>query len=121
MRLPRRRFPHLAGGAVALPTIAVVAWAQAYPTRPVRWIVGYPAGGGTDIFARLMGQSLSERLGQPFIIENRAGAASNIATEAVVRAPADGHTLLKFDAAAAINATLYDKLNFRKSTISPGR
>jgi tripartite-type tricarboxylate transporter receptor subunit TctC len=89
-----------------------MALAQAYPTRPVRIIVGYPAGGPNDVVARLMGQWLSERLGQPFIIENRPGAATNIATEAVVRAPADGYTLLLLDTAAAFNATLYDKLNF---------
>ena len=87
-------------------------WAQAYPSRPVRWIVGFAAGGTTDIVARLIGQWLSERLGQPFIIENRPGAGTNIATEAVVRAPADGYTLLFVGAANAINATLYDKLNF---------
>jgi tripartite-type tricarboxylate transporter receptor subunit TctC len=110
--LCRRTFLHLAAGVATLPVLSRVASAQTYPSRPVRWIVGYPAGGGTDIVARLMGQSLSERLGQPFIIENRAGAASNIATEVVVRAPADGYTLLESDAAAAINATLYDKLNF---------
>ncbi len=112
MKLARRKFLHVAVGAAALPVVARLAWAQAYPTRPVRCIVGYAAGGGTDIFVRLMGQSLSERLGQPFVIENRAGAASNIATDAVVRAPADGYTLLGVDAAAAINATLYDNLNF---------
>ena len=90
-----------------------MAWAQAYPTRPVRIIVGFPPGGGTDVTARLMGQWLSERLGQPFIIENRVGAAGNIATEAVVRAPADGYTLLLFpQSSSAINAALYDKLNF---------
>ena len=111
-RLHRRQFLHLAAGAAALPTVSWVARAQAYPTRPIRTIVGYPAGGGTDIFIRLLGQPLTEKLGQPFVIENRAGAAGNIATEAVVRAPADGYTLLGFDAAAAINATLYDKLNF---------
>ncbi len=110
--LRRRQFLHLAAGAAALPTVSWVARAQAYPTRPIRTIVGYPAGGGTDIFIRMLGQPLSERLGQPLVIENRAGAAGNIATEAVVRAPADGYTLLGFDAAAAINATLYDKLNF---------
>jgi tripartite-type tricarboxylate transporter receptor subunit TctC len=103
---------HLAAGLAALPAVSRIAWAQAYPTRPVRCIVGYPPGGGTDIFVRLVGPPLSERLGQPFIIENRGGAASNIATEAVVRAPADGYTLLGTDAAAAINATLYDNLNF---------
>jgi tripartite-type tricarboxylate transporter receptor subunit TctC len=112
MKLPRRRFLHLAAGAAALPAVSRLAGAQAYPTRPVRCIVGYAAGGGTDIFVRLLGQSLSERLGQPFVVENRAGAAGNIATEAVVRAPADGYTLLGTDAAAAINATLYDNLNF---------
>jgi tripartite-type tricarboxylate transporter receptor subunit TctC len=89
-----------------------VALALDYPTRPVHWIAGYPAGGGTDICARLMAQSLSERLGQPFVVENRAGATGNIATETVVRARADGYTLLETDSAAAINATLYDKLNF---------
>ena len=112
MKLPRRKFLHLASGAVALPAVSRFAWAQAYPTRPIRAIVGYPAGGGTDIFIRLLGQPLSEKLGQPFVIENRAGAAGNIATEAVVRTQPDGYTLLGFDAAAAINATLYDKLNF---------
>ena len=93
---PRRRILSLAAGAAALPAVSRMAWAQAYPTRPVRIIVGFPPGGGTDITARLMGQWLSERLGQPFIIENRVGAAGNIATEAVVRAPADGYTLLLF-------------------------
>jgi tripartite-type tricarboxylate transporter receptor subunit TctC len=112
MKLPRRLFLQLAAGAVALPAVSRLARAQAYPARPVRCIVGYAAGGGTDIFVRLLGQSLSERLGQPFIVENRAGAAGNIATDAVVRAPADGYTLLGTDAAAAINATLYDNLNF---------
>jgi tripartite-type tricarboxylate transporter receptor subunit TctC len=103
---------HLAAGAAALPAVSRFAWAQAYPSRPLRCIVAYAPGGGTDIFVRLVGQPLSERLGQPFVIENRPGAASNIATEAVVRAPADGYTLLGTDAAAAINATLYDNLNF---------
>jgi tripartite-type tricarboxylate transporter receptor subunit TctC len=112
MTLPRRRFLQLAAGAAALPAVSRLARAQAYPARPVRCIVGYAAGGGTDIFVRLLGQSLSERLGQPFVVENRAGAAGNIATDAVVRAPADGYTLLGTDAAAAINATLYDNLNF---------
>ena len=112
MKLPRRRFLNLAAGAAALPVLPRIAFALDYPTRPVHWIVGYPAGGGTDIFARLMAQSLSERLGQQFIVENRTGAASNIATETVVRAPADGYTLLETDAAAAINATLYENLNF---------
>jgi hypothetical protein len=109
---PRRRILSLAAGAAALPTISRMAWAQAYPMRPVRIIVGFPPGGGTDITARLMGQWLSERLGQPFIIENRVGANGNIATEAVVRAPADGYTLQLFPQSITNNATLYDKLNF---------
>jgi tripartite-type tricarboxylate transporter receptor subunit TctC len=92
--------------------VSRISWAQAYPSRPVRIIVGYPAGGGADITARLIGQWLSERLGQPFIVENRPGAAGNIGTEAVVRAPSDGHTLLMCASSNAINATLYDKLNF---------
>jgi tripartite-type tricarboxylate transporter receptor subunit TctC len=112
MKLPRRQFLRLAAGAGVLPTVPRVARAQAYPTRPVRLVVGYAAGGGTDIAARLIGQWLSERLGQQFIIENRPGAATNIATEAVVRSPPDGYTLLLCTAANAINATLYDKLNF---------
>jgi tripartite-type tricarboxylate transporter receptor subunit TctC len=112
MKLPRRTFLHLAAGAAALPSVSRIARAQAYPSRPVRIIVGFPAGGGADIVARLIGQWLSERLGQQFIIENRPGAGSNIATEAVVRAAADGYTLLLVHAANAFNATLYDKLNF---------
>jgi tripartite-type tricarboxylate transporter receptor subunit TctC len=112
MKLPRRQFLHLAAGAAALPAVSRIAWAQAYPTRPVRIVVGFPPGGGADITARLIGQWLSERLGQPFIIENRPGAGSNIATEAVVRAPADGYTLLLVGAFNTVNATLYDKLNF---------
>jgi tripartite-type tricarboxylate transporter receptor subunit TctC len=112
MKLPRRQFLHLAAGAAALPILPRLAWAQAYPTRPVRLIVGFAAGGTTDITARLVGQWLSDRLGQQFLIENRTGAATNIATEAVVRAPADGYTLLVVTASNAINATLYDKLNF---------
>jgi tripartite-type tricarboxylate transporter receptor subunit TctC len=112
MKLPRRQFLHLAAGAVALPAVSRIARAQAYPTRPVRIVVGFPPAGGADIFARLMGQSLSERLGQQFVIENRPGAASNIATEAVVRAPADGYTLLLVTNPNVVNATLYDKLNY---------
>ena len=113
MKLPhRRQFLHLAAGAAALPVVTQTGWAQAYPTRPVRIIVGFPPGGGTDAIARLIGQWLSERLGQPFVIENRPGAGSNIGTEAVVRAPADGYTLLMVGATNTINATLYDKLNF---------
>jgi tripartite-type tricarboxylate transporter receptor subunit TctC len=112
MKLPRRKFLHLAAGAAALPVVPRIAWAQAYPSRPVRLIVGFAPGGTTDITARLIGQWLSERLGQQFLIENRTGAATNIATEAVVRAPADGYTLLLVTASNAINATLYDKLSF---------
>jgi len=112
MKLPRRKFLRLAAGVAALPAASRSASAQAYPTRPVRIIVGYAAGGGVDIAARLIGQWLSERLGQQFVIENRPGAGTNIATEAVVRAPADGYTLLLVNAANAINATLYDKLNY---------
>jgi tripartite-type tricarboxylate transporter receptor subunit TctC len=112
VKLPRRQFLHLAAGAAALPAVPCVAWAQAYPTRPVHLIVGFPAGAGQDIFARLMGQWLSDRLGQPVIIENRPGAGSNIATEMVVRALPDGYTLLQVSASNTINATLYDKLNF---------
>src|SRR5215813_13856262 len=112
MKLPRRRFLRLAAGTAALPAVAHVAMADAYPTRPVRWIVGFTPAGGNDIVARLIGQWLSERLGQPFVIENRPGAGTNIATEAVVNAPADGYTLLLANLANAINATLYEKLNF---------
>jgi tripartite-type tricarboxylate transporter receptor subunit TctC len=112
MKLPRRTFLHLAAGAAALPAFAHVAVAQAYPSRPVRIIVGFPAGGGSDITARLMGQWLSERLGKPFIIENRPGAATNIAVEAVVKSAPDGYTLLLFGSSSTINATLYDKLPF---------
>jgi tripartite-type tricarboxylate transporter receptor subunit TctC len=112
MKLPRRQFLHLAAGAAALPVVSRIAWAQAYPARPVRIIVGATAGGGFDIVARPMGQWLSDRLGQPFVIENRPGAGTNIATEAVVRAPPDGYTLLLASAANAINAALYDKLSF---------
>src|SRR5437588_10160713 len=112
MKVPRRRFLHLAAGAAALPILPHVAGAQTYPMRPVKLVVGYAAGGVTDILARLMGQWLSERLVQPFIIENRPGAGSNIATEAVVNAPSDGYTLLMVSAAHAINVTLYEKLNY---------
>jgi len=115
MKLPRRRFLRLAAGAAALPAVSRFAWAQAYPTRPVRWIVGYPPGGSTDILARMIGQYLSEKLGQPFVIENRPGAGNNLGTEAAVRAPADGYTLLLINPANAINATLYDKLGFNFS------
>jgi tripartite-type tricarboxylate transporter receptor subunit TctC len=112
MKLPRRQFLHLAAGAAALPALPRIASAQAYPSRPVRIIVGFAPGGGADIVARLIGQWMSERLGQPFVIENRPGAATNIAIEAVVRATADGYTLATITSTNAINATLYDKLNF---------
>jgi tripartite-type tricarboxylate transporter receptor subunit TctC len=112
MKLPRRNFLHLAAGAAALPAVSRLASAQAYPSRPVRIVVGLAPAGTNDITARLMGQWLSERLGQQFVIENRPGAGTNIATEMVVRAPADGYTLLLVGAYNAINATLYEKLNF---------
>ena len=112
MKLPRRNFLHLVAGAAALPAVSRLARAQAYPTRPVRLIVGFAAGGGYDIVARLIGQWLSERLGQSFVIENRPGAGTNIATEAVVRAPSDGYTLLLIGSTNAINATFYQKLSF---------
>jgi tripartite-type tricarboxylate transporter receptor subunit TctC len=112
MKLLRRRFLSLAAGAAALPAVPHIARAQAYPARPVRLIVGFPAGGANDTLARLMGHWLSERLGQQFVIENRPGAGGNIGTEAVVRAPADGYTLLQVGPTNTINATLYDKLNF---------
>ena len=112
MNIQRRRFICMAGAAAALAALPYVAPAETYPSRPVRIIVGYAAGGGVDISARLIGQWLSERLGQQFIVENRPGAATNIATEAVVRSPADGYTLLLINAANAINASVYEKLNF---------
>ena len=112
MKLPRRKFLHLALGAAALPAVSRFARAQTYPARPVRLIVGFPAGGGADTLARLTAQWLSERLGQPFIVENRPGANTNIATEAVVHAPADGHTLLLIGPSNATNATLFERLNF---------
>jgi tripartite-type tricarboxylate transporter receptor subunit TctC len=115
MKLPRRNFLHLAAGAAALPAVSRIAWAQAYPSRPVRLVVGAPAGGGFDVVARLMGQWLSQRLGQQFIIDNRPGAGGNIGTEAVVRAPADGYTLLLVTAANTISTTLYEKLTFNLS------
>jgi tripartite-type tricarboxylate transporter receptor subunit TctC len=112
MKLPRRRFLHLAAGAATLPALSRIANAQTYPSRPVRWIVPMAPGDTPDILARLIGQSLSERLVQPFIMDNRPGAATNIGTEAAVRAPPDGYTLVQLGPPAAINATLYDKLNF---------
>jgi tripartite-type tricarboxylate transporter receptor subunit TctC len=111
MKLPRRNFLFLAG-AIPLPTFSRIAMAQTYPSRPVHLIVGFAAGGGYDVAARVMGQWLSERLGKQFVIENRPGASTNVATEVVVRAPADGYTLLLVGLASAINATLYEKLNF---------
>src|SRR5215211_8619812 len=111
MRLPRRTFLRVIAGAAALPAVAQTVNAQSYPVRPVRMIIGYPPGGSADLTARLTGQWLSERLGQPVVIESRPGAATNLATEAVVRAPADGYTLLLVAPANAINATLFEKLN----------
>jgi tripartite-type tricarboxylate transporter receptor subunit TctC len=112
MELPRRQFLHLAAGAVGLLPVSRFAWAQAYPTRPVRMIVPFPAGGSTDVVARLMSQWLSVRLAQPFIVENRTGFTGNIGTEAVVHAPADGYTLLLATTTNVVNAAVYDKLNF---------
>jgi tripartite-type tricarboxylate transporter receptor subunit TctC len=112
MKLRRRQLLHLAAGAVALSAVSRFAWAQAYPSRPVRIIVPFAPGGATDITARLIGQWLSERLGQQFLTENRPGAGSNIGTEVVVNAPPDGYTLLQVGASSAINVTLYEKLNF---------
>jgi tripartite-type tricarboxylate transporter receptor subunit TctC len=112
MKLPRRDFLHLAAGAAVLPVMPRLAWAQAYPSRPVRIIVPFAPAGNIDLIARLIGQWLSERLGQSFVIENRPGAGTNVGTEAVVRAPPDGYTLLQVSSASAWNATLYEKLNF---------
>ncbi len=112
MTLPRRAVLHLVAASAALPAAARMTWAQAYPARPVRMIVPFPAGQASDTVARLIGQSLSERLGQPFVIENRTGAGGNIGTESVVRAIGDGYTLLLASLSNAVNATLYKKLNF---------
>src|SRR5262245_17541413 len=112
MKLPRRTFLHLAAGAAALPSIPRIARAQAYPSRPVRIVVGFAAGGQNDVVARLMGQWLAERLGQPCVVENRPGAGGNIGTEVVGRAPPDGHTLAMIAPTSALHVTLYDKLNF---------
>jgi tripartite-type tricarboxylate transporter receptor subunit TctC len=112
MKLPRRTFLHLAVGAAALPAIPRLAWAQAYPTRPVRWIIPFPPGGGADIVSRIMGSWLSDRLGQPIIIESKPGGGTNIGTQTVVNSPPDGYTLLFFGSSAAINATFYATLPF---------
>jgi tripartite-type tricarboxylate transporter receptor subunit TctC len=112
MKLPRRNFLHLAAGAAALPTLSRIAWTESYPSRPVRVIVPFAPAGTTDIAARLMGQWLSEHLGQQFVIENRPGASTTIGTEVVVRAPADGYTLLLATPSSAINATLFEKLSY---------
>jgi tripartite-type tricarboxylate transporter receptor subunit TctC len=115
MTIPRRRFLHLAAGTVALPMTSQVAWTQAYPARPVRWIIGFAPGGTTDVISRLIVQYLTERLGQPFIVESRPGAATNLATEMVVRSPADGYVLLFIGSPNAINTSLYTRLNFNFS------
>ena len=112
MKIPRRRFLHLAAGAAALPALSHGVRAQAYPSRPVRWVVPFPPGGPAEILARLFGQFMSERLGQPFVIENRPGAGGNIGTEAVVHSPSDGYTMLLVTTANAINASLYERLNY---------
>jgi tripartite-type tricarboxylate transporter receptor subunit TctC len=112
LEISRRQFMHLAAGAAALPTFTRIASGQGYPSRPVRIIVGFPPGGAADITARLLGQWLSGRLGQPFVIENRPGAGTSIGTEAVAKAPADGYTLLLVSVANTVNATLYEWLNF---------
>jgi tripartite-type tricarboxylate transporter receptor subunit TctC len=112
MKYPRRKFLHLAAGAIALPALSRLACAQSYPSRPVRWLVGFTPAGGNDIIARLIGQWLTERLGQPFVIENRPGAGTNLAAEAVINAPPDGYTLFLTNTANAVNASLYEKLSF---------
>ena len=112
MKLPRRKFLHLAAGAAALSTLSRTARADTYPSRPVHIVVGFPPGGTADIVSRLIGQTLSERLGQQFVIENRPGAGNNIATETVVRAPPDGYTLLAANATNTINPSFYSNLNF---------
>src|SRR5215813_8363936 len=112
MKLPRRKFLHLAAGAAALPALSRIAWAQAYPTRPVRLLVGWPPGGAADVVGRLTGQLLSERLGQQFVIENRPGAGGNLAVEAALKAAPDGYTLLMIGSNNAWNVTLYDSFDF---------
>src|SRR5262245_37570534 len=117
MNLPRRKFLHLAAGAAALPAMSRISRAQAYPTRPVRIIVGFAAGGISDIVARLIAQWLSERLGQPFVVENRPGASGTVADQAAVNAPHDGYTLVLGGLHQAINVTLYEKLNFLRDIV----
>ena len=112
MKLPRRNFLHLAAGAAALPAVSRVARAQAYPSRPVRWIVGYPPGGGADTVTRILGQWLSERLGEQVVIENRPGASTNISAQAVINSPADGYTLLFYSASTLINTSMFPNLPF---------
>src|SRR5262245_33455713 len=112
MKLPRRKFLHLAAGAAALPAVSRMARAQTYPTRPVRWIVGFPAGGGADTVSRIMAPWLAERVGQPVVVENRPGASTNISVQAVVQSPPDGHTLLFVAGSAAVNVSLFDSLPF---------
>jgi tripartite-type tricarboxylate transporter receptor subunit TctC len=112
MKLPRRQFLHLAAGAAAFPAIPRIAWAQAYPTRPVRWIVGYPPGGGADTVCRIVGQWLSERFGEQVVIENRPGASTNISAQAVINSPPDGYTLLFYSASTLINSSMFSNLPF---------
>src|SRR5438309_10370820 len=113
MKLPHRRnFLHLAAGAATLPALPHIARAQAYPSRPLRWVVGFPPGGGADIVVRIMAPWLSERLGQPVVVENKPGASSNVSIQAVVSAPPDGHTLLFVAASAAVNVSLFETLPF---------
>jgi tripartite-type tricarboxylate transporter receptor subunit TctC len=112
MKLPRRRFLRLAAGAAMLPNISRMSWAQSYPSRPIRWVVGFPPGGSTDIVARIIAPWLSERLGQQVIVENKPGAGTNLAAQSVINAPPDGHTLLFVTPVNAINATLYGGLTF---------
>jgi len=112
VKLSRRKFLHLVAGAVALPALSRVAWAQVYPTRPVRWIVGYPPGGGADTVTRILGQWLSERLGQQVIIENRPGASTNVSAQAVINSPPDGYTLLFYSASTLINSSMFSNLPF---------
>src|SRR5262245_62777435 len=119
MKLPRRNFLHLAAGAAALPAVSRIARAQTYPTRPVRLIVGFPAGGGADTLARLTAQWLTERLGQQIVVENRSGAGGNVGSEAALHSPPDGYTLLLCSVANAISTTLYDKLNYNFRDVAP--